>query len=66
MQGSTSFETITSYLPEKLRRLIMNIPCDKLSGLMELRPREIRSAIPVESGTVMITMINVFLTACRK
>lgn len=37
MQGSTSFETITSYLPEKLRRLLLNIPRDKLSGLMEVR-----------------------------
>lgn len=39
MQGSTSFETITSYLPEKLRRMLLNIPCDKLSGLMEVRLR---------------------------
>lgn len=39
MQGSTSFETITSYLPDKLRRLLLNIPRDKLSGLMEVRLR---------------------------
>ena len=39
MQGSTSFERITSYLPDKLRRLLLNIPRDKLSGLMEVRLR---------------------------
>ncbi|WP_294412051.1 hypothetical protein [uncultured Ruminococcus sp.] len=39
MQGSTSFETITSYFPDKLRRLLLNIPRDKLSGLMEVRLR---------------------------
>ena len=39
MQGSTSFETITAYLPEKLRRILLNIPRDKLSGLMEIRLR---------------------------
>ena len=39
MHGSTSFETITAYLPEKLRRLLLNIPRDKLNGLMEVRLR---------------------------
>ena len=34
------------------------------SGLMELSPTEINSAIKVESGTVMITSRNVFRTAC--
>ena len=32
----------------------------------EISPKEIKSASPVESGTVMITRINVFFTACKK
>ena len=33
---------------------------------MELKPTEIRRAIPVDRGTVMITSRKVFFTACRK
>ncbi len=33
---------------------------------MELSATEIRRASPVESGTVMITRINVFFKACKK
>ena len=36
------------------------------SDLIELKPAEIRSAIPVERGTVTITRINVFFKACKK
>ena len=39
MKVSTSFETIISYMPEKLRRLLNDIPRDKLDGLMEVRLR---------------------------
>ena len=35
-------------------------------GLIELIPTEIRSAIAVESGTVITTRMNVFFNACRK
>ena len=37
-----------------------------LRGLIELSPRDINSAMPVDRGTVMITIINVFLRACVK
>ena len=33
---------------------------------MELSAVEISNAIPVEIGTVMITIRNVFFTACKK
>jgi hypothetical protein len=33
---------------------------------MELKPTEIRRAMQVEMGTVMMTIRNVFFNACRK
>ena len=36
------------------------------SGLMELKVAEIKSASPVETGTVMMTRIKVFFNACKK
>lgn len=39
MKGSTSFETITNYLPQKLRTMLLDVPRDKLEGLMEVRLR---------------------------
>lgn len=39
MNGSTSFETITNYLPVKLRKYLLDIPSEKLNGLMEVRFR---------------------------
>ena len=37
-----------------------------LKGFMELKPREMRSARPVDTGTVMTTRRKVFFTAWRK
>ena len=34
--------------------------------VMELSPAEIKSASPVETGTVIMTRRKVFCTACRK
>lgn len=39
MKGSTSFETIMDYLPENIRRQLLDIPRDKLDGAMEVRLR---------------------------
>lgn len=39
LTGSTSYRTVLSYLPEKMRELISDIPEDMLYGLMELRLR---------------------------
>lgn len=39
MNGSTSFDTIKSYLPDRIRRLLITLPRDRLDGLMEIRLR---------------------------
>ncbi len=39
MNGSTSYEVIISYMPEKLREMLAALPREKLSGLMEVRLR---------------------------
>ncbi|WP_303823793.1 hypothetical protein [Ruminococcus flavefaciens] len=56
--GSTSFESITAYFPEKLRKLILGIPATLLEDLTEIRLRTAGPVYLVYSDRILYLCIS--------